>query len=78
MAGGADAWKVQEEDWGMAAVMDAAEDLNPTYEETKKQPDWPKRKEAIQAELCSLEANKTWLIVERPKDTNVVSSKWVL
>ena len=77
-AGGADAWEVQEEDWGMAAVMDAAEDLNPTYEETKKRPDWPKWKEALQAELRSLEANKTWSIVERPKDTNVVSSKWVL
>jgi hypothetical protein len=76
--GGAGAWEVQEEDWAMAVVMDAAEDLNPTYEEAKRRSDWPKWKEAIQAELRSLEANKTWSVVERPGDVNVVSSKWVL
>jgi len=62
----------------MAAVMDAAEDLNPTYEEAKRRSDWPKWEEAIRAELHSLEANKTWTTVERPKDANVVSLKWVL
>ena len=77
-ARGSGAWEVQEEDWGMAVMMDAAEDLNPTYEEAKRQSDWPKWEEAIRAELRSLEANKTWSVVERPKDANVVSSKWVL
>jgi len=75
-AGGA--WGAEEEDWAMATVMDAAECLNPTYEEAKRQSDWPKWQEAIQAELQSLEANKMWSVVERLKDMNVVSSKWVL
>lgn len=48
------------------------------YEEAKRLSDWPKWQEDIPAELQSLEANKTWSVVERPKDTNVVSSKWVL
>lgn len=69
---------IEEEDWVMATVMDTVECLNPTYEEEKGHSDWPKWKEAIQAELQSLESNKTWSIVECPKDTNVVSSKWVL
>jgi hypothetical protein len=77
-AGGAGAWEIEEEDWGMAAVMSTAEDLQPTYEEAKRRSDWPKWKEAIQAELSSLEINKTWSVVERPKNANVVSSKWVL
>jgi hypothetical protein len=38
---------VQEEDWGMAIIMDAAEDLNSTYEEAKRRSDWPKWEEAI-------------------------------
>lgn len=37
-----------------------------------------RRLSKLNAELQSLEANKTWSIVERPKDVNVVSSKWVL
>ena len=75
----ANAWEMGDLDWAMAAAMNAAEDLEPSYEEAKRRSDWPKWKEAIQAELRSLEANETWLIVERPKDgANVVSSKWVL
>ena len=72
------AWEAEEEDWAMVTVMDAAECLNSTYEEAKRRSDWPKWQEAIQAELQSLEANKMWSVVERPKDTNVVSLKWVL
>ena len=62
----------------MATAMNAAEDLEPMYEEAKKRLDWPKWEDAIKAELASLEANGTWKIVERPADTNVVGCKWVL
>jgi len=54
------------------------EDLNPTFKEAKRRSDWLKWEEAIRVELRSLEANKMWSVVERPKDANVVSSKWVL
>jgi hypothetical protein len=69
---------IEEEDWAMAAVMDMAEYLNPSYEEAKRRPDWPKWQEAIKAELESLEKNGTWSTVKRPKGANVVSCKWVL
>ena len=71
-------WEVQEEDWAMATVMDSVEYLNPTYKEARKQSDWPKWQEAIKVELQNLESNETWTVVERPKDANIVSSKWVL
>jgi hypothetical protein len=31
----------------------------------------------IKEHLCSLEANHTWEIVNEPKDTNLISTKWV-
>jgi len=58
--------------------MDAAECLNPTYEEAKRHSDWPRWQEAIKAELASLEKNGTWSVVECPKDANIVHCKWVL
>ena len=66
------------EDYAMATAMNAAENLEPTYEEAKKRSDWPKWEDSIKAELASLEANGTWKIVECPADTNVVGCKWVL
>ncbi len=75
MAGGA--WEVEEEDWAMASMMNQAESLEPTYEEVKRRPDWPKWQQAMEAELRSLEASKTWSIVDQPTNANVVSSKWV-
>jgi len=38
-------WKVQEEDWAMATVMNVAEDLEPSYEEAKRRSDWPRWQE---------------------------------
>jgi len=75
MAGGA--WEAEEEDWAMASMMNQAESLEPTYEEVKRRPDWPKWQQAMEAELRNLEASKTWSIVDRPTNANVVSSKWV-
>ena len=66
------------EDFAMATVMDAAEGLNPSYEEAKLQEDWPKWQEAIKAELDSLKANGTWSLIKRPTEANVVDCKWVL
>jgi hypothetical protein len=75
-AGGA--WEVQEEEWAMASVMNEVENLEPSYEEAKQRSDWPRWQEAIKAELASLEKNRTWTVVERPKGANVVGCKWVL
>jgi len=65
-------------DFAMATVMDAAEGLNPTYDEAKRHPDWPKWKEAIDMEFKALEDNGTWKLVERPEGVNVVDCKIVL
>lgn len=62
----------------MAAAMGDAECIEPTYQEAKRRPDWPKWQDAIQAELESLVANGTWCVVERPASANVVDLKWVL
>lgn len=39
-----------------------------------KQPHW---KSAMEEEIRALEHNETWVLVPRPKDLNVVGSKWV-
>jgi len=48
-----------------------------TINEAKTRPDWPKWEEAINAKLKSLNDAHTWNIVEHPKNTNVMSCKWV-
>jgi hypothetical protein len=62
---------------GMAAAMAEADVLEPTYEEAQLQSDWPEWKEAIQVELDNFKAARTWELVERPPNTNVIDSKWV-
>ena len=61
----------------MSAVMAEAEAIEPTFEEAKRQTDWPKWQEAIKVELATLKAAGTWTVVKRPENTNVVDSKWV-
>ena len=63
-----------EPDHAMAAVI---EGLEPTFEEAKRRPDWPKWQEAIKKELDGLEKMGTWRLVKRPPDANVVDTKWV-
>jgi hypothetical protein len=65
-------------DYAMAMVIESAEGLMPSYEEAWKRPDWPKWDEAIQKELKGLENSRTWRLVKRPPDANVVDCKWVL
>ena len=63
----------------LVAVTTEAEGYDPaTLEEAKGRKDWPKWDIAIRKELDSLKAAKTWIVVKRPKDRNVVDSKWVL
>lgn len=62
----------------MAAASGDAEGIKPTYAEAKRRPDWPHWQEATKAEINALIANKTWHLVERPTDANVVDCKWVL
>ncbi|THH01090.1 hypothetical protein EW026_g1530 [Hermanssonia centrifuga] len=70
--------EVAVEERAMAAVMGDAEGLEPTLEEARKRPDWPKWLTAIKSELESLNSNETWTLVERPSGVNVIGSKWVL
>ena len=67
----------EEVDYAMAAVVESAEDLQPTYEEARKRPDWPKWQEAIQKELKSLEKMGTYQLVKWPPGSNIVDSRWV-
>ena len=55
-----------------------AEGLEPmTIEEAKMCPDWPRWEEVIKVELKSLDDAHTLNMVNCPKDTNVISCKWV-
>jgi hypothetical protein len=49
--------------------------IEPTYfEEASKDEFWNK---AMDEELDQIEKNDTWELVPRPKDTNVINTKWV-
>ena len=62
----------------VSAVIEA-EGYDPaTLKDARQRSDWAKWEDAIHKELSSLKAAKTWILVERPKDRNVVGSKWVL
>ena len=62
----------------MFTGMSEIEGLEPqTVEDACTRPDWPRWREAISAEFKSLDEARTWDIVLRPKNTNIVSCKWV-
>ena len=74
------AWELDDKNavFALLAGNAEAEGLEPmTIEEAKMRPDWLKWEEVINAELKSLDDARTWNMVERPKNTNVVSCKWV-
>jgi len=50
----------------------------PTYREALVGPEVMQWRQAMQEEYKTLVDNGTWSIVERPKDKNVIGSKWVL
>jgi hypothetical protein len=65
-------------EYALATEMSRAEALEPrTLAEAKRGPDWPRWEEAIQEELATLKAAGTWDLVDKPRDANVVGSKWV-
>ena len=73
-------WELDDENAVFALLTGNAEveGLEPTtIEEAKTCPDWPRWEEAINAELKSLNDAHTWNVVNHPKDTNIVSCKWV-
>lgn len=74
------AWELDDTEaaFALLAGSAAAEGLElATVDEAKARPDWPKWEEAINAELKSLNDTRTWNVVERPQNTNVVSCKRV-
>ena len=62
----------------MAAAISEIEVINPqSLNKAMGRPDHPKWEIVIQEELITLEKAKTWSIVERPKECNVIKNKWV-
>eukprot|EP00253_Pinus_taeda_P036237 PITA_36237 len=45
-----------------------------TFAEESKDPHWVK---AMEEEMSQIEKNKTWELVPRPKDKNIIGTKWV-
>lgn len=64
--------------YAMFVGMSEVEGLEPsTIEDAKMRPDWTRWEDAIGTELKSLDEAHTWDIVPWPKNTNIVSCKWV-
>ena len=60
----------------MAAAISEIKVINPqSLEEVMRRPDWPKWEVVIQEELTTLKRVKTWRIVERPRERNIVKNK---
>ena len=62
----------------MAAAISEIKAIGPqSLNEAMGRPDHPKWEIAIQEELITLEKAKTWSIIERLKEHNVIKNKWV-
>ena len=62
----------------MAAAISEIKAINPqSLEEAMRRPNWPKWEVMIQEELTTLKKIRTWGIVERPRERNIVKNKWV-
>lgn len=48
-----------------------------TLAEAKRRPDWAQWEEGIREELATLQAARTWELVDLPAGANLVGSKWV-
>jgi hypothetical protein len=55
-----------------------AEALEPTsLAEAQRRPDWPQWEAGIQEELATLQAARTWELIDLPAGANLIGSKWV-
>lgn len=67
-----------EDEYAFAVEIVAAEALEPqNLAEAKGSPDWLLWEKGIEEELKLLHNAGTWELVQIPKDTNIVGSKWV-
>ena len=48
-----------------------------SFDEAMSRPDADKWRRAMQEELDSLKENEVWTLVNRPKNTNIVTNRWV-
>lgn len=64
--------------YAMLASVAEAEGLDPlTIKKAKAYDNWSKWDDVIRKELCSLEAARTWDVMECSKNVNVIGCKWV-
>ena len=66
------------EGYAFTTVTGVSEALEPrSLAEAKRGSDWLLWEKAIQEELSTLQCAGTWKLVDAPKETNIVGSKWV-
>jgi hypothetical protein len=83
------AWTIEEgmpalrEDWDSVETTFVTETADSevlelrSLAEAKRRPDWPLWEKAIEEELGTLKAAKTWRLEHAPPGANVIGSKWV-
>lgn len=66
-----------EVDLGCLALMCEFSDVPKSYKEAVQGPKWNMWKKAVDEELKALIDNKTWQLVEKLENENVISNRWV-